>query len=298
MKNIRQITMILKFGLAVLVGLPYRVLSADAAESIPRLAGIVMLPGLKLALLEAASPPNESSYQFLSERQRDAEIDVVKIDPINRSVKLNLYAKAGMIPLTLTNLALKSAQGVCLDNAALDPVLRLYGELANLTLLRSSLLPQLTLTLSAGATNDAEAAHVLQSALAEKGISILPDGKRFLMVIPKTEASTVKPLASQMKSSAAAGSGDETFPPGMIQFFNSPPMQVLEVYASLVGRKVQRAEPWPSDVAPGIKLVIQTPVSKDEAIYALGTVLEWAGLKLVRVGEDGLKAVPAPENRR
>jgi hypothetical protein len=298
MKNMRQIKMITKFWLAVLVGLPYWVLSADAAESIPRLSGIVMLPGHKLALLEAASPPNEARYQFLSERQRDAEIEVVKIDPANRSMKLNLYAKAGMVHLTLTNLALKSAQGVCLDDAALDPVLRLYGELANRTLLRSSLLPQFTLTLNAGATNDAEAAHVLQSALAEKGISILPDGKRFLMVIPKTEASTVKPLASQIKSSAAAGSADETFPPGMIQFFNSLPMQVLEVYASLLGRKVQRAEPWPSDVAPGIKLVTQTPVSKDEAIYALGTVLEWAGLKLVRVGEDGLKAVPAPENRR
>jgi hypothetical protein len=62
--------------------------------------------------------------------------------------------------------------------------------------------------------------------------------------------------------------------------------------------KVQRAETWPSGVASGITLVTQTPVSKDEAIYALGTVLEWAGLKLVRVGEDGLKAVPAPENRR
>jgi hypothetical protein len=298
MRNMRQITIILNVWLAVLLGLSCWVLSADAAESIPRLAGIVMFPDPKLALLEAVPRLNEARYLLLAEGQREAEVEVVEINAAQRSVRVNLYAKAGMVPLTLTNLALKSGPGVCLDSAALDPVLRLYGKLANRTLLLSSLLPQVTLTLKAEVTNAAEAARVLQSALAEKGISSVPDGNRFLMVVPKAEASKVKPLAARIKSSGVASSGGETLPPGIIQFINSSPAQVLEIYASLVGRKVQRGEPWPSDVAPSINLVTQTPVSKEEAIYALGTVLEWAGLKLVRVGEDGLKAVPAPENRR
>ena len=298
MKNKRQITIILKFGLAVLAGLPCGVLAADAAQSIPRLAGIVMLPDLKLALLEPVPRLNDARYLILAEGQRDTEIEVVKIDPANRSVKLNIYAKASMVPLTLTNLALMSGSGVCLDSATLDPVLTLYGRLSNRTLLRSSLLPQVSLTLNAVTTNDAEAAQVLQSALAEKGISSVPDGNRFLMVVPKIEASTVKPRAAQIKSSAVAGSGGETLAPGMIDFINVDPAQVLDIYALLVGRKVQRAKSWSSGVALTINLVTQTPVSKEEAIYALGTVLEWAGLKLVRVGEDGLKAVPAPGNRR
>ena len=257
-----------------------------------------MLPDLKLALLEPVPRLNEARYLLLAEGQRDTEIEVVKIDPANRSVKLNIYAKAGLVPLTLTNLALKPGPGVFLDNAKLDPVLCLYGKLCNRTLLRSSLLPQDSLTLNAAATNYAEAAQVLQSALAGKGISSVPDGNRFLMVVPKIEASTVKPRAAQIKSSAAAGSGGETLTPGMIDFINVDPAQVLDIYALLVGRKVQRAKSWSSGVAVTINLVTQTPVSKEEAIYALETVLEWAGLKLVRVGEDSLKAVPAPENRR
>jgi len=39
--------MTLRFWLVVLVGLPCGVPSADAAESIPKLAGIVMLPAPK-----------------------------------------------------------------------------------------------------------------------------------------------------------------------------------------------------------------------------------------------------------
>jgi len=298
MRVMHQIKIIRKFWLAMLVGLPGGALSADSAEATPRLLGVVALPNLKLALLEVAPPVNEGRCLLLGEGQRETEVQVVKINPAQPSVRVNHYAKAGKISLTLTNLALKPGLGICLDNAKLDPVLRLYGRLRNRTLLRSSLLPQVSLTLNAVAANYAEAAQVLQSALAEKGISSVPDGDRFLMLVPKVEASTVNPLAARIKPSTLSGSGGENFPPGMIQFNNTSPAQVLEVYGSLVGRKVQRAKPWPSVVAPSINLVTQTPVSKEEAIYALETVLEWAGLKLVRVGEDGLKAVPAPENRR
>ena len=67
MRNLPLTAIILNVWLAVLVDLPCGVLAEDAADSIPRLAGIVMLPDLKLALLQAAPPLDEARYQLLAE---------------------------------------------------------------------------------------------------------------------------------------------------------------------------------------------------------------------------------------
>jgi len=291
----RNVRYTLGLALTLLVVLARGPRPAEAAESVPRLAGVVNLPDLKLAVLEV-TPPGEARDMLLAEGQRQADLEVLHIDPARREMKLRRSAKTGAVPLTLTNLALAANPGVSLDCVKLDSVLALFARFTNRTLLRSSLLPQITLTLNATANNAAEAAQAFQAALAGKAICSVPDGDRFLMVVPKAAAARVKPLAAQLKP--APDSGGELFPAGMIQFFDSPPAQVLEVYASVLGRKVQPPKPWPAGVARGIKLETQTPLSKEEASYALATVLEWAGLKLIPVGADLLKAVPAPENRR
>ena len=294
----QQISVFLKLGLAVLVSHPGGALLADAAETLPKLVGIVALPNLKRALLEVEPPVNARRYLLLGEGQREARIEVAQINPAQPSVRINYYAQAGVLSHTLTNLALPPGSGLCLDAVKLDPVLQLYGQLTNRTLLRSTMLPEVSLTLNAATTNCAAAAQALQSALAEKGISSVPDGNRFLMVVPKAEAATVKPRAAGIKSAAVTGAEGEMLAPGMIDFRNADARQVLDIYALLVGRKLQRTEFRSNSLANTITLVTQTPVTKEEAIYALETVLEWSGLQLVREGEEGLKVVPVPDNRR
>ena len=88
-----------------------------------------------------------------------------------------------------------------LDNADIEPVLALYSEFTQRTLLKPLLGGIPWFTLQATAMNRAEAALVLEKALDAREIASIPDGTRFLMVVPKRQAATVKPRSLELKSS-------------------------------------------------------------------------------------------------
>ena len=154
-----------------------------------------------------------------------------------------------------------------------------------------------TITVRAQAANQAAAAQVLQTALTNLGFAIIPDGNRFLMILPEKLVSTAKPGSSAIPAAPVNGPQAELLPMGMINFQNADIPQVVEIYAVLRGRKLDRSERFPAAANGGITLhTLQSPtrLTIGESVYALDTILGWSGLKVVPVGDDLVKAVPYP----
>jgi general secretion pathway protein D len=79
--------------------------------------------------------------------------------------------------------------------------------------------------------------------------------------------------------------GEETVPPGFINFQGVDVNQVLEVYAQLVGRTLLRA----SLPQASIVLKTQTALTKKEAIEALEAVLALNNISVINVGDKFVK---------
>jgi general secretion pathway protein D len=87
--------------------------------------------------------------------------------------------------------------------------------------------------------------------------------------------------------------GEETLPPGMIDFRQADLNQVLDIYSLLVNRTILRPATLP---APTIVLKTQTLLTKKEAVQALDAVLALNGITMVNVGEKFVKALPEAQS--
>lgn len=157
----------------------------------------------------------------------------------------------------------------------------------------------------ASAKDRAGAARALEQALVAEKLSIIPDGKKFLMIVPNSEAANVNPHAPPAKASADNGTKSrqatpvlggaevEPLPDGAIDMRNADVSQVADICAMMLDRKLDDSERLPA--AATISITTQTPMTKEEGVYALETLLRWSGIKLVPEGEDKLKAVPVAQ---
>jgi hypothetical protein len=268
-----------------------------------RLVGIVSSADRPCVVLEVVGPRRVTPrLLILWEGQREEGIQVVRIAPDNGSVELASQG-GDKTTVQLTNTTNLPAPGVVLEEVGLNEVLYLFAMCTNRTLLRWPYLRAPSFSLRAPAKDRVGAARILAQALAAKGLSVIPDGEKFLMIVPESAAATVKPHAPPAKASPGggtqtqptlAGSGtaeQEFIPPGMIDFRGADVAQVADVYSELLGRKLDRSERLP--VSGTISFRTQTRLTKEEAVYALETLLIWSGVKLVPAGEDKLKAVRA-----
>lgn len=178
--------------------------------------------------------------------------------------------------------------GFVLNNAPLSTVLRLYAEFTGRTVLRPASLPGARLSLVASTTKAADGAAAIEKALRSQGIATVADGDKFVMVIPEAQLSSVRPRSSQLKVATPT----ELIPAGTINFTGANSEAVARIYAELTGRKFDAATS--ARLNGMVNLQTQTPLSKTECLYALDTLFEWQGIKMVPVGEDLIKAVPIP----
>jgi hypothetical protein len=280
--------------------------TAFAAESsppasLPRLAGIVGLADQSSVVLEVVEPRHTTpSLIILSESQRDEDVEVISIAPDKGSVELRLQG-ANRATVRLQNATNLPMPGIVLEDVGINAVLQLFAQYTNRSLLRWPDLPATSFSLRASAKDQAGGARILAQALVEKGLSIIPDGEKFLMVIPKSKAATVKPHAPLAKALAVSetktpvatpgsgGTGQELLPPGMIDFRGADVHQVADIYAMMLSRQFDHSERLPAGGTISFKT--QTSITKEEGIYALETLPRWSGIKLVPVGGDKLKAV-------
>ncbi|HXP63377.1 MAG TPA: hypothetical protein VN829_22940, partial [Dongiaceae bacterium] len=277
-----------------------------------RLAGIVSIGGVRQAALElpARRRGSDARWVLLGEDQRDGDVTVLGINPANGTVRARLGG-ANEATLSLRNGTGLPAFEIVFEEAGLEPVLAVYQECVGRTLLRATLPVKAAFTLRTTATSQAQAAAVFERALAEQGIVAVPDGDKFMIVAPKEMEPELKARAIKRKSdvpgsvsaaSAAAvsvdarakpapatGPSQEVIPAGMLEFRGADLPQVLLVYAELTGSKHRPGEGLP--YRPQIHLKSQTPLTKEEAIYALDTVLRLGRIGVVTNEEGFLKAV-------
>lgn len=279
------------FMICVLAVLASCALRAQDASANLRLSGVINLPGMKCALLETSNAsPNGFSWHILQEGQREGEVEVLEIHPETATVKLELHSKSGSTPVSLTDQGTMLTPGIHFEKAAPDLVMKLYGDFAGRTLLRHPALPRVSLTLTAPAPGKAQAAHVIEQALAGLGIAAIPDGERFMMVVPQKRTTSVAPRSTEIKPSG--GLQSEILPVGAINFPGTDSTQVMQIYAELAGRKLDRSLSLPVPPPAVIRFQNQTPLSRQEVLYALDTLFAWSGIKMVNVGTDQIKAAP------
>ncbi len=278
------------------------------ATSDPRLVGIINFPGRKRAVLEKV--PFSGCYFVLAESESHDGITLGRIKPEKGSVQLWGGRTNPVVTLKLdgqlTQPTAVSAPGfarwiadafndtcheVALEKADTDLVLFLYAQFTGRTLLRSPRLPAASFSLNATANNKAQIALSLEKALAEKGITTIPDGEQFILVVPTSEGPTVRLLSPEIKYPASDNGRPELFPGGaIINFPNTELSQVMKLYADLTGRKLDRTQHLPL-LNGTVKFTTQTALSKEECIWALETLFRWHGVKVVPVGSDSFKAV-------
>jgi hypothetical protein len=266
-----------------------------------KLTGIINLPGYKCALLEDSK---RITRLTLLEGQREGSVEVVQIDSENGTAKLNLKVGKTNAVVTLqlnsetnppTTSRVNAHSAIQLHDANLEHVLQLYGQFSERSLLR----PTLTtgpFTLQAPATNQAEAALALAEALAAKGLTNIPDGKKFIIVLPVEKASMAVPRSSQIQSPAGQAkfglpSPADIIPTGQINFPDVNFASVFTFYVELAYQNRQRDRS--ASLPPSFENIhfrTQTSLTRAEVVYALDTLFSWQNIKIVPVGTNLVKA--------
>ena len=85
------------------------------------------------------------------------------------------------------------------------------------------------------------------------------------------------------------GGASELMQVGDICFINIDLIQAAQVYAALIGRKLDQTRAIPRPTL-AINFRNQTPLTKDQCVYALETLFHWQGVKVEPAG-DGLAGV-------
>jgi hypothetical protein len=278
-------------------------LSAESPQtpSPPRLAGIVSLAARPCAVLEVTSLRHSSAKWFiLSEGQREEDVEITKITPEKGSVEL-AWQWTDRTTVRLNDTTNLPVPGIVLEHVGLNAILPLFARFTNRNLLRWPDFPAASFSLRAAAKDRAGAARILEKALVAKDLSIIPDGEKFLMIVPNSKAAVVKPHAPSAKASTDGGSktqaaapglggtGQEPLQPGIIDFRGADLNQVADIYAMMLGRKLDHSERLPAGGT--ITFATVTSITMEDAVYVLETLLRWSGIKLVPLGEDKLKAV-------
>jgi len=291
----------------VLFAAPPLQVRAEPATS-PLLTGIVNLPEMKFALLEIDVDARKAQL-MLREGQRDGPIEVIEIRPNEGRVKVKTKDEADARWLSL-EFATNSASGaptILLNNAGLDSLLYVYTRCALRSLLQHPRLRRETkFTLNSRAGTADEARNLIEDALGEKLIVTIPDGEKFIMVVPKAEASRVRPNAPKGSSSPTpvvqappkAVPENEILPAGVVDLRGAPDAQVVLLYADLIGRKLDQSERFPSSGQPKIFFVSVTPLTRPESTYAIETLLAWRNIKVVPTTDGFVKAVRVEQDQR
>ena len=278
-----------RFLLLIALGLCLKAAAQPASLPVLKLTGIVNLPNQRCAVVEQpASPRSWDRHLILSEGQRQENIAVSKIQVESGSVRLLRFA-TNAATVRFTAITNPPAFGLVLENCNLTSVLNLYAGFRNRTVLRSPAVADASLSLVAATTNVAAAAAAIEKALSAQGAATILDGDKFVMVVPQGEVSRVNPHSSQLEAVPA----QDLIPAGALNFPAAVLMSVAPIYAELLGRKFDPNTPAPLNGI--IVLKNQTPLSKAECLYALDTLFEWQGVKLVPQGDNLIKAVLIPK---
>jgi hypothetical protein len=174
-----------------------------------------------------------------------------------------------------------------------EDALTFYGELRNRTILRPAAVPRVPdEVLSQAVADRNRAVALIEDALKKNHFIIVDDGDKFLRVMPEAwqdspggqYLSHISPIHPPQKPNAT----EELLPKGAINFSRVEINEVLKIYAEYRKRNVL----MPFTLNGSISLRTQTPVTIEEASYALNVVMALNGLAAVDDGEKFVQVVP------
>ena len=258
----------------------------ETIGSAPALEGIFNLPDFERCLVNE-SGSSQVSYA-MAKGERVGNVEVITINPAEGRVEFMLSPGMRSLVLEITN---SPPLGISFQNAGLVSVLKLYGQLKGRSILHPFLGYSRTLTLRAPAKTKLEAIEAIEAALKSEGLAVVPDGTKFVLVVPQAQAASAVPRSSLIKASTEKAKQPEVLPQGSVCFRNSETMHAVRVYAAYVGRKFEEPDPTPRIANPLLFFESQTPLTLEEARYALDTLFAWQGFEMVEVGEKGIKVV-------
>jgi hypothetical protein len=189
----------------------------------------------------------------------------------------------------------------------LEQVLSIYAELRNRTVLRPSRLPPLAVHLrTACPLNRDEAAYAFTTVLELNDIVVVDDGDHFMQVVPKGQANRVRVKAPRARPNAPLLDPKSIPVVGFVRTYSPtaataessladlPRAQshcaerLLAFYGELAGKKTN---PSPDLGNTFLHFATQTPLSREEVLYAIETTLALNQLAVitendtVRLGE-------------
>ncbi len=163
-------------------------------------------------------------------------------------------------------------------------VLEIYALMRGRTVLRPATLPRLRVRLTTkGGLTMQEGAYALETVLALNGICLLDDGEKFVQAVPAAQRAQAKTRAPKSEP------GAERMPAGSLDFRGADLNQVLSIYAALSQRTILRPASLP---LPVVYLRSASSLTREDAVYAISTVLELNGISVVDDGEKLVQVVP------
>ena len=175
-----------------------------------------------------------------------------------------------------------------LREAKLQQALELYAQIKGRTILRQPLLKPITVSLD---TEIPTAAAAFEDMLRQRGIATIPEGDKFVMVVPISLTNSVTPRSNKIVSTVlgdlSSMTNNEVIPAGTINFLPTDWNQVIPIYSDIIERKPASGSKFPYGL---IYLRTVNPLSKAEVIYALETLFAWNGLQLVPEDDKTFRA--------
>jgi hypothetical protein len=187
------------------------------------------------------------------------------------------------------NLPPEAIAAICLADVSFYDFTDFYGELAGRTVLCHPMIRSMMkapIALTASAQTRVAAVGVFQRTLQENGIAAIPDGDKFVLLVPSNLVETLSATVAnagypKIKSPAAAK--------GSIHFENIDLMDLLPIYGTLIKRQLVQENRFLGN--PLFSFRNQTPLATEELIHAFDILLNWQGLKVVYSDNKSFKVV-------
>src|SRR6266850_5693754 len=154
-----------------------------------------------------------------------------------------------------------------------------YAKLMGKTVLMPSTLPFASdAVLSDLSTEKTNAIARLETEFSKQGIAVVQDGPHFVILFPEKQRALITNGLSLRGVELAVTKSHETMPAGVINLVNVDTDMVLPMYASISRRTLLRPGVPPPAL---IHLKTTCPLTREEALYAIETVLALNGVALM-----------------
>ena len=173
---------------------------------------------------------------------------------------------------------------------ALADTLEVYGQLQGKTILAPSALPPMPdWTVSDLPADKTNAIAFLEKEFSNKGVSAVQDGPSFVRLFPSGQWQAGLSNAPLRGAQLRIASNQQLMPAGAVNFPGTELSQVLDIYAELQKRTLLGPRFLPPQV---VRFKNQCPLTWEESVYALETVLALNRIGTVDDGQAFVQVVP------